>query len=176
MVDKDTGLRGDNDPLDVIEIGMQAAPLPGTVKTVKVLGALAMLDDGETDWKIVAVDAADPLAPKLHDIEDVERECPGLLDETRKWFRVYKVPDGKPENSFAFDGRALPRSEALRIIAETHAAWKSLYGNAELASKFGISLHGVDESFVALESASGVDSLTIQTINAAAPRDIHYLL
>jgi hypothetical protein len=37
------------------------------------------------------------------DISDVERLKPGYLEATVDWFRRYKVPDGKPENEFAFD-------------------------------------------------------------------------
>ena len=29
---------------------------------VKVLGALAMIDSGEVDWKIIAIRASDPVA------------------------------------------------------------------------------------------------------------------
>merc|ERR1712000_317314 len=32
----------------------------------------------------------DPLAPKLNDVEDVERHLPGLLRATNEWFRIYK--------------------------------------------------------------------------------------
>lgn len=38
------------------------------------------------------------------DIEDVKRLKPGYLEATVDWFRMYKVPDGKPENQFAFNG------------------------------------------------------------------------
>ena len=61
----DTRARGDNDPLDVCEIG-QAVARTGDVKQVKVLGVMAMLDEGETDWKVIAIDARDPLAPALN--------------------------------------------------------------------------------------------------------------
>ena len=27
------------------------------------------------------------------------------LQATREWFRIYKMPTGKPENKFAFDGK-----------------------------------------------------------------------
>jgi inorganic pyrophosphatase len=64
----DTKARGDNDPLDVIEIGERVAKC-GEVKQVKVLGIMALLDEGETDWKVVVIDINDPLAPKLNDIE-----------------------------------------------------------------------------------------------------------
>jgi inorganic pyrophosphatase len=31
---------------------------------------------------------------------------PGQLAATNEWFRIYKIPDGKPENTFAFNGEA----------------------------------------------------------------------
>lgn len=62
----------------------------------------------------------------LLDVKDVEQLYPGLIDATRNWFKVYKVPDGKPENSFAFDGECKNKSYANTIVAETHVAWKKL--------------------------------------------------
>lgn len=56
---------------------------------------MALLDEGETDWKVLVIDVNDPLAPKLNDIEDVERHLPGLIRATNEWFRIYKIPDGK---------------------------------------------------------------------------------
>ena len=32
---------------------------------VKVLGTLAMIDDGETDWKLIVIDVSDPLAGEV---------------------------------------------------------------------------------------------------------------
>jgi hypothetical protein len=52
---------------------------------------MALLDEGETDWKIIAIDVNDPLAAKLNDIEDVERHLPGLLRATNEFWRIYKV-------------------------------------------------------------------------------------
>lgn len=52
---------------------------------------MALLDEGETDWKVIVVDINDPLAPKLNDIEDVERHLPGLIRATNEWFRIYKI-------------------------------------------------------------------------------------
>lgn len=125
ILDHETGLKGDNDPIDVIEIG-SALGHTGQVKQVKVLGALAMLDEGETDWKIIAIDVNDPLAGKLDDCGDIERVCPGLIEATRRWFRVYKIPDGKPANSFAFDGAVKDKAYALKIIQATNIMWKEL--------------------------------------------------
>ena len=80
---------------------------PGEIKQVKVLGVMALLDEGETDWKVIVIDVRDPFAQKVHDIEDVELFLPGLLRATNEWFRIYKVPDGKPENVFAFNGEGI---------------------------------------------------------------------
>lgn len=82
----ETKAKGDDDPLDVCEIG-EAVGYTGQIKQVKVLGIMALLDEGETDWKILAIDVNDPLAPKLNDIEDVERHLPGLIRATNEWFR-----------------------------------------------------------------------------------------
>ncbi|SCV71106.1 BQ2448_2694 [Microbotryum intermedium] len=121
----ETKANGDNDPVDVCEIG-EAIGYTGQVKQVKVLGIMALLDEGETDWKVIVVDVNDPLAGKLNDIEDVERHLPGLIRATNEWFRIYKIPDGKPENQFAFSGEAKNKRYATEIIHECHEAWKRL--------------------------------------------------
>ncbi|GBP62957.1 Inorganic pyrophosphatase [Eumeta japonica] len=124
-VDPSTQARGDNDPIDVIEIGERVASR-GEVIQVKVLGTLALLDEGETDWKLIAIDIRDPLAGSLNDVNDVERLCPGLLRASVEWFRLYKIPDGKPPNEFAFGGEAKDAAFAYRIIDEVHEFWRTM--------------------------------------------------
>jgi len=87
---------------------------------------MALLDEGETDWKIMVINVNDPLAPKLNDIEDVERHLPGLLRATNEWFRIYKIPDGKPENQFAFSGECKNKKYAMDIVRECAEAWEKL--------------------------------------------------
>jgi len=125
VVHPETKAKGDNDPLDVCEIG-ELVGYTGQVKQVKVLGVMALLDEEETDWKIIVIDVHDPLAPKLNDIEDVERHLPGLLRATNEWFRIYKIPDGKPENQFAFSGECKNKKYATEIIRECSDAWERL--------------------------------------------------
>ena len=116
---------GDNDPVDVVEIG-SAILETGSVTKVKVLGVLAMIDDGELDWKVVAINEADEMASKLNDVTDIETHMPGVVSGIREWFRWYKTPDDKPLNGFGFDEECLPKAKALEVIEETHAHWKSL--------------------------------------------------
>ncbi|KAI0443319.1 inorganic pyrophosphatase [Xylaria telfairii] len=121
----ETKAKGDNDPLDVCEIG-ELVGYPGQIKQVKVLGVMALLDEEETDWKVIVVDVKDPLASKLNDVEDVERHLPGLLRATNEWFRIYKIPDGKPENQFAFTGECKNKAYAMDVIHECAEAWEKL--------------------------------------------------
>ena len=111
--------------MDVCEIGELVAK-PGEVIQVKVLGVMALLDEGETDWKIMVINVNDPLAPKLNDVEDVERHLPGLLRATNEWFRIYKIPDGKPENQFAFSGECKNNKYDMDIVRECAEAWEKL--------------------------------------------------
>ena len=71
-------VKGDNDPVDVVEIGSTVLE-SGSIHVVKVLGVLAMIDDGELDWKLIAINVNDELASQLHDVEDVEAKLPGTL-------------------------------------------------------------------------------------------------
>ena len=74
----------------------------------------------------MCIDAEDPWADEVNDIDDVDRVFPGMLYTIREWFRLYKVPDGKPENKFALDERFMNAAYAMDIIYETHASWAAL--------------------------------------------------
>ena len=137
-VSPDTGYPGDNDPLDVCEIGLRQVQT-GEIRPVKVLGVLAMIDDDETDWKVVAIDAEDRWAPELNDIDDVERLIPGTVSLIREWFRTYKIPDGKPPNKFALDERCMGAKYAHKVIHETHTFWCDLV-QKQLGDDFGFQL------------------------------------
>ena len=62
----------------------------------------------------------------LIDIEDVEREMPGMIQHTVNWFRIYKMPTGKPPNQFAFDAKPKNKAFAEDVIRQTHVQWLSL--------------------------------------------------
>jgi inorganic pyrophosphatase len=116
---------GDNDPLDLVELSEEPIPV-GAVRSVKVLGIMALLDEAETDWKVLAIDAAHPLAYSIKTAEDIEKHWPGKIDAVREWFRNYKTTDGKGMNDFAADGAVLDVGQAQAVIWETHAAWARL--------------------------------------------------
>lgn len=78
---------GDGDPLDVIVLG-PATPR-GEVVRVRLLGVLKMLDDGETDDKLIAVQEGTPLADAT-DLADLDRRFPGVTRIVETWFANYK--------------------------------------------------------------------------------------
>ncbi|GFR74091.1 inorganic pyrophosphatase [Elysia marginata] len=129
-VTPDTGAKGDSDPIDVCEIGFKIHER-GAVVQVKPVGIMCLIDEGETDWKVIAIDVTDPMAEKINDVGDVETNFPGLLRVTYEWFKYYKVPDDKPENAFAFDGEAKNKEYTLKVIEETHDQWKALLASSE---------------------------------------------
>ena len=68
----------------------------------------------------------DPLAAKMDDIDDVEKEIPGLISVMREWLRNYKTVDGKPANEFGLDERAMDKAYTMAVVEETHAFWQAL--------------------------------------------------
>lgn len=116
---------GDNDPIDVIEIGTKIKKM-GDVYEAKVLGCLGLIDDGECDWKILVIDINDEKANSINDIEDVDEAFPGLLEATLVWFKNYKVPAGKGYNKFAFDGKYQNKEFAMKVIEKAHESWVEL--------------------------------------------------
>jgi inorganic pyrophosphatase len=125
---------GDNDPVDVVEIGTKPLPM-GSVVPVKVLGVLAMIDDGELDWKVIAISKDDELASEYNDIQDVPEAVKAGI---REWFRWYKTPDDKPLNAFGFDEQFLDAATAREVITETNEAWKKLRAGETAAGKLWI--------------------------------------
>ncbi len=74
-----------------------------------MLGVLAMIDSGETDWKLIAINVADPMAHLLNDLADIETHMRAASS-----------------NEFAFDGKAQGRAYSEALIEETHEDWEAL--------------------------------------------------
>jgi len=139
VVHPDTNAKGDVDPLDVVDIS-QRVGITGEVRHVKVLGTYAMIDEGETDWKIIAIDVEDPNASKINDASDIEKVLPGKMKEVFEFLRDYKIPDGKPANQFAYNSELKGRDFALKVINENHHEWHVLMkeGHSAISSHHAI--------------------------------------
>merc|ERR1719221_2428463 len=81
-----TGLKGDRDPIDVVDFTSTPCVI-GETYTVKVLGSLAMVDDGETDWKVGVIRATDPAAASATEMTDSQKTI------MKRWMSNYKSYD-----------------------------------------------------------------------------------
>lgn len=128
----DTGVGGDNDPIDVLQLN-DSPCRSGEVMAVRVLGVFALVDDGETDWKVLVV--RDDVAETAHmkDVNDVPGEKKSELIE---WFRRYKTAEGKGLNTFGLDEKVMDKAYALKVCDETHAHWKNLRYGGKLVNLF----------------------------------------
>lgn len=125
VIDEVLKVGGDGDPVDVVEIGDMVMPF-GLVYEVKILGALALLDEGEVDWKIVGINVEDKLADKLEDVGDVERLLPGRVEGVREWFRMYKTAEGKGENEYGFGGKVQDKDFAMNVVRGAYKQYNRL--------------------------------------------------
>jgi 3'-phosphoadenosine 5'-phosphosulfate synthase len=123
-VKDESGNGGDNDPLDVIEVGAKQLPM-GSVNPVRILGSLELVDQGEVDHKILALALADEDADQIHSVRDLQRVKPGVLDAIVDWLKLYKLPEGKAANVFSQE-EPTSAEAAVQIVAETHERWQKL--------------------------------------------------
>jgi 3'-phosphoadenosine 5'-phosphosulfate synthase len=121
------GYGGDNDPLDVMEIGSMPLEM-GSINPCKVLGSLELIDEGETDHKIICISLQDPDASRINSMYDLDAIKPGTTEKLIDWLKRYKTSDGKPENSLSQE-KPTTVSTAMSIIEETHQSWRSLCGH-----------------------------------------------
>ena len=130
--DPDTGLGGDNDPIDVLQLNDKPCKA-GAIQRVRVIGALAMVDDSETDWKLLVVDVDASSAPAWYDVTDIP---PERITALKEWYRNYKVPDGKGQNTFGLGERAVDAEHAMKVARGTHEHWAAARsGNAACSFK-----------------------------------------
>lgn len=119
-----TGKKGDGDPIDIIDIGSKQYKI-GDIIPVKVIGVIPMIDDDETDWKIVAISLSDPLADKLNTINQINKVLPGFFDAVFDWFRNYKFQRKGIRNKFSLGGKPGDKRLAEKIIKQGNLHWNT---------------------------------------------------
>ncbi|RNF20998.1 putative inorganic pyrophosphatase [Trypanosoma conorhini] len=122
LVDAVTKCAGDGDPIDVVEVSN--SPLPrGSIRAVRVLGVLGLIDEAETDWKIIAETLRPDGGGMYGSLQKVPQELKSIIF---RWMRDYKTTDGKKRNEFVFNGEIRGVDEALDVISACSNQYGSL--------------------------------------------------
>ena len=78
-------LSDDGDPLDVLVL-VDAPSFTGCVMTVRPVGFLEMIDQGQRDEKVLAVGTNNPIFKDVHDYQELYSH---LLREIEHFFTIY---------------------------------------------------------------------------------------
>ena len=109
----------DDDPLDVLVICSEEIYTSSLVRCYPI-GVISMVDNGETDDKIIAIPFNDPVYNSYKSIEELPKH---IFDEMIHFFSVYKSLEGKVT--------AIDKIEnvdtAVSIIAKDIAAYKDKF-------------------------------------------------
>ena len=76
----------DGDELDVL-IYSQEKFIPGVLIKAKIIGAMKMIDDGETDTKLIAIHADDYRLENIETLDDIPKKW---LNQVETFFSTYK--------------------------------------------------------------------------------------
>ncbi len=115
----------DGDALDVIVL--TTFPLNvGVLVNVRPVAVMEMIDDGESDFKVIAVPVKDRRWDDTSDLNDLNKH---MLREFQHFFETYKNLKGKPAvvkiNGFK------PKKNALAAVKKAMALYQKQYGSTK---------------------------------------------
>ncbi len=108
----------DGDHLDAMVIGSDPVP-QGCVVEARPIGMLRMIDQGEEDFKILAVQKKNPRFDTITDVADLEKFQPHLLKEISHFFETYKQLEKKEVELKGWGNAEEAKTEIMKA-AETY--------------------------------------------------------
>ena len=106
----------DKDPLDVLVLGKEAL-VPLCLVRVKPIGMMKMIDQGQLDDKVIAVQYDDQ---EFCHYDSIDELPPHILLQVQRFFEDYKILEKKAVKVEGF----LSKEDALRVIKESIEAYE----------------------------------------------------
>lgn len=104
---------GDGDPLDAIVFGSDPL-VPGCLVEARPIGLLKMIDGGEEDYKVLAVQVKNPRFDNVKDIEDIKATHEHSFKEIAHFFTAYKELEGKKVEILGWENSQKAKEEIKR--------------------------------------------------------------
>lgn len=125
-------IKGDGDPLDICVFSERPMARGDILIRAKPIGGFRMLDGGEADDKIVAVQLDDPAYGGL---EDVSQLPTGLVDRLRHYFLTYKEYPGRAKRHQVELLATYGRDEAHHLVQLAQTDYQEHYSGVYEAAK-----------------------------------------
>lgn len=109
----------DGDPLDVVVLTTYALA-PGVLVKVRPVAIVNMIDDGDSDAKIIAVPDKDPRWDEVRDLADVNKHT---IKEIEHFFLTYKQIQKKPVSIDSIEGK----DKALEAVLKSQELYKEKF-------------------------------------------------
>lgn len=103
----------DGEPIDVLSI-VEQPTFPSCMLEIRPIGILDLIEESETDHKVLAVPRRSPRFDSVHTIADIG---PHVLDEIQHFFTIYKELEGKRPQMHGWRSR----EDALNAIRASRA-------------------------------------------------------
>ena len=114
-------LGDDGDPLDILVFGQEELQT-GTLVTARVVGVMPMIDQGENDEKIIAVQLGDPGFDQIKRLDDM----PAFrMNEMMRFFGDYTALEGKDVKVAA----PLGLDEGVKVVERSLALYRERFAS-----------------------------------------------
>jgi len=115
-------LASDGDPMDVL-VMVEEPSFTGCMIEVRPIGLLNMIDQQQSDQKVLAVPNRNPRYDEIHTIDQI---FPHVRREIEHFFTIYKELEGRSVTTQGWDG---PR-DARKAIVDSRNAYLEKHENA----------------------------------------------
>ena len=114
----------DGDSLDVLVLGGNSL-FPGCIVSARPIAILKMRDNGDEDFKVLAVQNDNPRFDGIRDIEDIKKLHEHSLKEISHFFQAYKELEGKKTEILGWENSEKAKEE----IKRAHEIYKKITNN-----------------------------------------------